>query len=400
MSEFHHDVIVIGAGLAGTTATIALADAGYDTAIIDTHAVYPPDFRAEKLGVPQMDLFEKLGFGDLARGVTTPVDEVCICRFGHLVSRHAVREYGVHYTTLINDLRRALPASSPLVVGRVAEIETGPARQTVTLADGSIHTARLVLLATGLGDVLRRKVGIGKTVVSEKHSLSFGFDMAAPPSSFGFESLTYYGEGSDSTVAYLTLFPIGATMRANLFVYRQPSDPWVKAFRKAPEAHLRAAMPGLARLCPDLTVAGPVEMRPVDVVQAADVEQDGIVLLGDAFLSPCPIPGTGIGKVLTDVDRLCSEHLPRWFATEGMGREKIAAFYADPVKRISDGQCLTASLYARDVTVGRGAYWTARRLRNRIGRYGLHALHGLRTFLAGARPPALGRAQPVRQRST
>ena len=33
----------------------------------------PPDFRAEKLGVPQMDLFEKLGFGELARAVTTPV---------------------------------------------------------------------------------------------------------------------------------------------------------------------------------------------------------------------------------------------------------------------------------------------------------------------------------------
>ncbi|KQP47193.1 FAD-dependent oxidoreductase [Methylobacterium sp. Leaf106] len=395
MSEIHHDVIVIGAGLAGTTATIALTRAGYDTAIIDTHAVYPPDFRAEKLGVPQMDLFEKLGFGELARAVTTPVDEVCVTRFGHLVSRHAVREYGVHYTPLINDLRGALPASSPLVIGRVAEIETGPERQTVTLADGSVRTARLVLLATGLGDVLRRKVGIGRTMISEKHSLCFGFDMAAPPSSFGFESLTYYGESADKTVAYVTLFPIGATMRANLFVYRALSDPWVKEFRKSPEALMRQAMPGLARLCPDLTVTDPVEMRPIDVVQAADAERDGVVLLGDAFLTPCPIPGTGIGKVLTDVDRLCSEHLPRWFATPGMGKDKIAEFYADPIKQTSDRQCLQASLYARQITVGSGAVWTLRRLRNRVGRYGLHALHLLRTAFARPRGPAIGRTKTV-----
>ncbi|GJE19052.1 FAD-dependent oxidoreductase [Methylobacterium marchantiae] len=395
MSEIHHDVIVIGAGLAGTTATIALAKAGYNTAIIDTHAVYPPDFRAEKLGVPQMDLFEKLGFGELARAVTTPVDEVCVSRFGHLFSRHRVREYGVHYTALINDLRKALPASSPLVVGRVAEIETGPERQTVTLADGSVRTARLVLLATGLGDVLRRKVGIGRTMVSEKHSLSFGFDMAAPPSSFGFESLTYYGEGKGSAVAYVTLFPIGATMRANLFVYRKLTDPWVKEFRKSPEALMRQAMPGLARLCPDLAVAGPVEMRPIDVIQAAEPERDGIILLGDAFLTPCPIPGTGIGKVLTDVDRLCSEHLPRWFATPGMGKDKIAQFYADPVKHGSDEQCLRASLYAREITIGSGATWIARRLRNRVGRYGLHALHVLRSTLSKPRRPVIGPTKTV-----
>ena len=37
-------------------------------------------------------------------------------------------------------------------------------------------------------------------------------------------------------MAYLTLFPIGSTMRANLMVYRDMTDPWLPAFRKAPEA--------------------------------------------------------------------------------------------------------------------------------------------------------------------
>jgi 2-polyprenyl-6-methoxyphenol hydroxylase-like FAD-dependent oxidoreductase len=171
-------------------------------------------------------------------------------------------------------------------------------------------------------------------------------------------------------------------MRGNLFVYRDPSDPWIKTFRASPEAVLRADLPGLAPHCPDLTVRGPVEMRPVDLVQAEDYRHDGVVLIGDAFLSPCPIPGTGIGKVLTDVERLCSVHLPRWLATPGMNAEKLGSFYDDPVKTTSDAQCIRASLYSRAISTETGPAWTARRWRNYVGRHVLYGLEGVRRRLA------------------
>lgn len=371
-----HDVIVIGAGLAGTSAACALAADGYRVAILDTHAAYPHDFRAEKLGETQMAQFDRLGLGPEARSVATAVDAVWIARFQRLLTRVPSREYGLHYADLVNGLRTALPSSTPLTIGRVAEIETGPDLQSVVLSDGRHLEARLVVLTTGLGDVLRRKVGIAKRVLSPKHSVSFGFDFAAPAASFPFPSLTLYGDAFGSRIAYVTIFPIGRTMRGNLFVYHDPADPWVKAFRADPEGHLRAALPGLTRYCPDLTIAGPVEMRPVDLVQAQDYRRDGVVLLGDSFLSPCPIPGTGIGKVLTDVERF-RLHLPHWLATPGMGADKIAGFYDDPVKTASDAQCIRASLYARALAVQDGPAWTLRRWRNFAGRHVLHALHRL-----------------------
>ncbi|NEU10832.1 FAD-dependent monooxygenase [Methylobacterium sp. BTF04] len=384
MTSSQHDVIVIGAGLAGTSATCALTAAGHRVALIDTHAVYPPDFRAEKLGQQQMDQFDRLGLGGPARKATTPVDEIWVSRFRRLVSRKAVREYGLHYAALVNELRAALPPASPLTVGRVAEIETGPDLQTVTLSDGRHMEGRLIVLTTGLGDVLRRKAGIAKRVLSAKHSVSFGFNLAAPVSAFPFPSLTYYGDALSSRIAYVTVFPIGETMRVNLFVYHDPADPWVKAFRASPEACLRDALPGLARHCPDLTVAGPVEMRPVDLVIADEYRRDGVVLLGDAFLSPCPIPGTGIGKVLTDVDRFCTVHLPRWLETPGMTATKIGTFYDDPIKAASDAHCIHASLYSRAIATDPGPAWTARRWRNFAGRHVLHGLDGLRTAIRPA----------------
>ena len=44
-------------------------------------------------------------------------------------------------------------------------------------------------------------------------------------SAFDFPALTYYPERSRDRMAYLTLFPIGNVMRANLMVYRRMDDP-------------------------------------------------------------------------------------------------------------------------------------------------------------------------------
>lgn len=400
MSAIHHtvdyDVIIVGAGLAGTSAACNLAAAGHRVAIVDTHAVYPNEFRAEKLGKPQMDQFDRLGLGRYARNATTPVDGIWVSRYQRLIARLPVREYGLRYADLVNELRRALPPSAALTIGRVAEIETGPDRQSVVLNDGRRLEGRLVVLTTGLGDALRRKVGIGKRVLGAKHSVSFGFDMNAPIASFPFPSLTHYGDAFHSRVAYVTFFPIGTTMRGNLFVYHQPNDPWIKAFRADPEASMRAAMPGLARYRADLSVAGPIEMRPVEVVLADDYRRDGVVLLGDAFLSPCPIPGTGIGKVLTDVERFCSVHLPRWLETPGMDAAKIGSFYDDPIKRESDAHCIHASLYSRELATNPAIVWVARRVRNFVGRHVLSIVGSLKATLTTAPPNLKSRAEAAK----
>jgi 2-polyprenyl-6-methoxyphenol hydroxylase-like FAD-dependent oxidoreductase len=239
------DVVVIGAGLAGTCLAGRLARDGRSVALIDTQAVHPHDFRAEKYGSAQMSLFESLGFGAAARGCTTRTDTVRVVRFGSLAHWERNTEYGAAYPDLINALRADLPAGL-LIVGRVADLDLGPERQVVTLGDGRRFAGRLVVLATGLGDVLRRKAGIVRRVIGERHSLAVGFDMAAPRDAFPFQAMTYFSERFGGRDAYLTLFPLGETMRANLFGYQQSNAPWAKAFRAEPatRSRPRARFPG------------------------------------------------------------------------------------------------------------------------------------------------------------
>jgi 2-polyprenyl-6-methoxyphenol hydroxylase-like FAD-dependent oxidoreductase len=369
-----YDIAVIGAGLAGTSAASACARAGYATVLIDSRAEAPPEFRAEKLGDEQMRQFDRLGLGASVRAVTTPIDEVCVVRFGRLVHRERKREYGMTYAELVNRMRADLPPAVTFAVARVEDVATDRDGARLTLSDGRRLSARLLVVSTGLGDAIRRKAGISRRVVSKRHSLSIGFDMAAPREAFPFESLTYYAESFGTNCAYFTAFPIRDQMRGNLFVYREPAESWTKAFAAAPEDGLRTLLPRLPRICPDLRVSGPVEVRPIDLFEADDPARDAMVLIGDAYFNPCPIPGTGIGKVLVDVERLCTVHVPHWLSQPAIDRAMVQSFYDDPVKRASDGACRRANAYARDIGTRTELPWVARRGRNYIGRHIFHAI--------------------------
>jgi hypothetical protein len=217
------------------------------------------------------------------------------------------------------------------------------------LSNDEVISARLIVLANGLNIGLRHLLKIERRIVSECHSITLAFDLApVGRAAFAFPALTYYPERSSDRMAYLTLFPISAAMRANLMVYRKMDDPWLRRFREAPEATMAATMPGLRRIAGEFKVAGPIKIRPADLYVTEGHRQAGIVLVGDAFATSCPAAGTD--KVFTDVERLCNVHIPNWLASDGMGAEKIAAFYDDPAKAACDAWSTGKAYHLRSLT--------------------------------------------------
>jgi 2-polyprenyl-6-methoxyphenol hydroxylase-like FAD-dependent oxidoreductase len=110
---------------------------------------------------------------------------------------------------------------------------------------------------------------------------------------------------------------------------------------------------------------GPVEARPIDLYVSDNVNVDGVVVIGDAYQASCPATGMGMVRLLTDIEQLCRFHLPRWLETPGMGAEKIAAFYRDPVKQACDAKALHDSEYRRSVSTELSLGWTVHRARVR-----------------------------------
>ena len=375
------DVAIIGGGLAGSTAAAMLGRAGISAVLIDPHSVYPPDLRCEKIGGPQLELLRRTGLADQVLAATTLDGEVWEARFGYVVDRKPSDQHGVMYDTLVNKLRAAIPGNVEFINAKVENIVTSDARQTVALSNGDEISARLVVLANGLNIGLGRTMGIERRIISACHSITIGFDVVPRErESFDFPALTYWPKLSSDRMVYLTLFPIAQAMRANLMVYRQIDDPWLQAFKQAPEDMMRALMPNLASMMGDFEV-GPIKIRPADLYVTEGHRQAGIVLVGDAFATSCPAAGTGTDKVFTDVERLCTVHIPAWLASDGMAVDKINAFYDDPVKIACDARSEAKAWQLKSLTIDTSAYWRWQRWARFLMRSGQGALHAVRERL-------------------
>jgi 2-polyprenyl-6-methoxyphenol hydroxylase-like FAD-dependent oxidoreductase len=378
------DIAIVGGGLAGSTAAAMLGRAGIPAILIDPQPVYRPDFRIEKLsGRQQIERFRKTGLAEKILRSATHDGENWIARFGVLLDRKPSQQFGIMYGDLINTIRAEIPPTTETIHAKATAIAASPERQKLTLSNGMEVSARLVVLANGLNVGLRHTLGIERQIVSTCHSISLGFDMVPiGRAAFDFPALTYFSERSSDRIAYLTVFPVGTTMRANLFTYREMDDPWLRQMRRMPEATLHASLPKLRKLTGSFKIAGEIRIRPADLYVSTGYRQAGTVLVGDAFATSCPVTGTGTDKVFTDVAQLCNVHIPGWLSCDGMAEEKIAAFYDDPVKRECDAWSAAKAYSFRSVTIDNGVVWraqrwarfaaglsqgTLRRVRNRLG---------------------------------
>ncbi|MCK1360984.1 NAD(P)/FAD-dependent oxidoreductase [Bradyrhizobium sp. 199] len=356
------DIAIVGGGLAGSLAAAVLARAGHRIALIDKRAVYPDEFRVEKIGGHQLAMLRKLGFLDALENVACRYDQVLNIREGKVVDVSIGQAYGFPYADLVAMARSQLPDPSSLIADEVTAISCSDDLQHIELASGRRVTARLVVLATGMAGVLGYKLGIRRRVLAERHSVSFGFTIARQDGApFDFEALTCYGERTADGIDYLSLFPVRAGMRANLFMFRDPTDPIMRELRREPEATVLRLLPGLRPYLGDFRVTDRVQNWVMDLTVVEGHLQPGVVLIGDAFQTNCPAAGTGVARLLVDVDRLCTEYVPRWLTSPGMDQEKIAQFYSDRDKIAADQQSLKMARFRQALTSRNDIGWDVRR---------------------------------------
>lgn len=366
------DIAVIGGGLSGTIAAIVLGRAGYRVTLIDRNKVFPPEFRVEKIAGDQVARFERLGLRSALAANAVYFDRIANVRHGRLIDVSRTPHYGILYHDLVAAMRCELPANVRLLVDRVVDLQTSGAEQTVTLgANGSLRS-RLVVLASGMSDLLRSRLGIERQLLHERQSLSFGFTLRRP-GGLAFPAFTYYGEQPTDGIDYMSVFPIrDGLLRANLFAFMDHRSPWVKELRSRPAAALASALPGLRRFAGELELVDRVQNWIMDLSVARNVRQPGIVLIGDAYQTSCPAAGTGVSRVLSDVERLCTVHVPAWLATAGMEETKIAAYYDDPLKQAMDVHALSMADFRRRFTIDTSPSWYVRRQAQFLRRRMMH----------------------------
>jgi 2-polyprenyl-6-methoxyphenol hydroxylase-like FAD-dependent oxidoreductase len=360
------DVVIVGAGLAGSAAATLLARQGVRVTLIDPWRSFPDLFRAEKIEPDQIALLRQFGLLDALLPHAGHIHQVWEAENGRVLCVEHREQFGVSYQNMVNGVRATLPADVDFIVGRVEKIANAGDVQCVTLAGGQECTARIVAVACGTGGELHARLGIQRRMIQKDQSLAFAFTIArADGSPFPFEALTYYPDGSADRVFYLTLFRMGTVMRANLFVCWSGNDASTRTFVREPRTELTRMLPKLTGVIGEVDVVSRVETGRVDLFRAEGLDQAGVVLLADAFESVCPTTGMGLTKVLTDVDVFCHECMPRWLATPRIGAQALAGYYDHPRKRQVDDDSLSVAWANRQLAVSNALPWRLRRAKRR-----------------------------------
>lgn len=357
------DVLIVGAGLAGAAAATVLARRGLSVTVIDPYPEFPPLFRAEKIEPDQAALLQSLGLFEGVQQKTRMIREIIHGVAGRIVHRRQIEQFGISYCDIVNQVRAQIPAAVEFKLSKVETLQPDPVQPQVELADGSRYQGRLVILASGMSGRLPEQLGIERHMVKEELSMAFGFMLERTDGQpFPFDAVTYRPGTTAAKMGYVTLFRMGNAMRANIFAYWQAKDPTTKALLREPDATLPRLLPGLERVIGQYAVQGKIEPFKIDLYRMHQCARPGVVLVGDAYQSPCPSTGLGLSKVLTDIDVLCQEFVPRWMAGSAIPAEEVAAFYRHERKTTMDDFALQQALAGRESVLSNSLHWRLRRL--------------------------------------
>jgi 2-octaprenyl-6-methoxyphenol hydroxylase len=389
-SAFDADVIIAGAGIAGATLALGLAQAGLKPLLIDPvvfDAQIAPSFdgRASAIAYAAFRQWRALGLASALEPHAQRIEQILVTdgqlpgaaaggpgpfflRFDS--AEIADRSHGEPLGYMLENrhiragLAQAVQAAGieVLAPARVASAEFGPRAATVTLADGRTLTAPLAVGAEGRGSVIRQQAGIG----------AIGWDYRQTG-----VVATVKLDRPHGGVAHEHFLPSGPFAilpltgdRASLVWTESPSRAAaLKAAR--PEifhAHLRRRF---GDHLGEATREGPVFTYPLSLQLAERLAAPRVALLGDAAHAVHPIAGQGLNLGLKGAAALAETIVEAARLGEDFGSEAVLERYAAwrrfDTAALAAGMDLFVRLFSNDnplLRLGRGVGMAAV---NRIG---------------------------------
>jgi 2-octaprenyl-6-methoxyphenol hydroxylase len=343
----HFDVIIAGAGIAGASLALELAHGGLRTALIDPQpfaaqvaptfdgrasAIAYSSFRAwDAVGVgatlaPQAQRIEQILVTDgRSPGAASPRAAPVFLRFDAGEIADASDGEPLGYMLENRHIRAALAEAvantdiALMAPARVTAVEAGPAATRVSLEDGRVLTAPLVVGAEGRGSIVRRAAGIG----------TIGWDYPQK----GVVATVRLGR-PHKAVAYEHFLPAGPFAILPLTDQRA-SLVWTE--RLAPADALKAARPEVFRsllqrrfgeFVGRVEVEGPTFVYPLALQLAERLVAARTALVGDSAHGIHPIAGQGLNLGLKDAAALAQVLVDAARLGEDLGSEPVLSRYA------------------------------------------------------------------------
>lgn len=347
MTRFDADVIIAGAGMAGATLALALRSGGIEPLLIDPmpfDSQLAPTFdgRSSAIAFSCFRQWRTLGLAPMLEpfaqrmdqilvtdgrspGAATPGQTPFFLHFDSAEIGDRVEGEPLGYMLENRRIRAALGEGvktagiQVLAPERVVSVEVKPAGAEVTLGDGRVLTAPLVVGAEGRGSTVRKAAGI--EAVGWDYPQTGVVCTVKLARGHGGVAHEYFMPGGPFAILPLT------DDRASL-VWTEKRDRGEALKAASPEAFNSHLFRRFGEFLGEITVVGPVFTYPLSLSIAEQLCAPRIALLGDAAHGVHPIAGQGLNLGLKGAAALAEVVVEASRLGEDIGSEAVLERYA------------------------------------------------------------------------
>ncbi len=301
----HCDIVVVGAGLAGTIAALAYADQGHDVVCVAPRSE-TKDGRTTALMDQSISLLSRLGLWDEIRPFAAPLSKMQIIdATGRLLRAPTVSfkcseigldafGYNIPNAPLLASLENAMQASPKIRIlhDRVTAAEIGVSESVLHLESGESLTAGLVVGADGRHSMIRQAAGIEKRNWSYPQSaMVVNLSHTVPHHDTSSEFHTPYGP--------FTQVPLPGNHSSLVWVMR-PQD--AEALCKLEKTDLALQIERqMQSMLGKIIIESEVQTWPLSGMTASRFGKATCILVGEAAHVFPPIGAQGLNLSLRDI---------------------------------------------------------------------------------------------------
>ncbi|MDT3705595.1 MAG: UbiH/UbiF family hydroxylase [Thiobacillus sp.] len=350
MNSEHYQVVIVGAGLVGVAAALALGRQGLRVALIERQAPALPDdawdTRIYAISPASQRFLERLGaWQRMDAGRIQPVFRMDVAGDTSGMVRLDAYQAGVsHLAAIIESGRlqhalwQAIEADGNVALHCPATVESLAGRGAftrLTLTDGKVLEADLIVGADGAASRIREWAGLASTLTPYGQSgVVANFECGRPHRGTAFQ---WFFEGD--IMAWLPL--PGNRMSMVWSTGTEHADEWVAQEATTLAEKIQAA--GHDRLGA-LHLLTPAAAFPLRLIRVEAAVAPGVALIGDAAHGVHPLAGQGVNLGFGDAEVLAEVLAQHRRASCGDLRvlQAYARQRAEPVQRM---QALTHGLH-------------------------------------------------------
>lgn len=350
MNGERYQVVIVGAGLVGAAAALALGRQGLRVALVERQPPRIPDetwdARIYAISPARQRFLERLGaWKRMDAGRIQPVFRMDVAGDSFGAIRLDAYEGGVlHLATIVESGRlqdalwQALQADGNVALrcpAAIDSIQWGEPYSQLTLADGSMLEAELVVGADGAASRIREWAGLGSTLTPYGQSgVVANFECERPHRGTAFQWFF------DSDI--LAWLPLNGNRLSMVWSTRtEYADELVALDAAALAEKVQAA--GHDKLGA-LRLLTPAAAFPLRLIRVDSVVAPGVALIGDAAHGVHPLAGQGVNLGFGDAEALVGVLAQHRQAYCGDVRvlQRYARERAEPVRRM---QAITHGLH-------------------------------------------------------